>query len=271
MPPHGSLVLHSKKELCTLEGKKIKMRNPLEQFTISPLIRVYNNWLDLTITNSTIILIISLLAILIITKGTKNTKLIVNKWERAIEIFYLKIEEIVVEILGKSNMKYIPLIFSIFIFILFNNLIGLIPYSFTTTSHMAITFTFSLAIIIGVTFIGFRKYSYKFFTLFIPSGLNQGFIKILIPLIFCIELISYLTRIISLSVRLTANMMSGHTLLKIISNFGIQYTKALPILLILPFLFLIPVIILEFGVAIIQAYVFTMLTASYIKDGELLH
>lgn len=249
------------------------MFNPLEQFTIRPIIRIYNEWVDLTITNSTIMLLISVLIILLITKVSRNNKIIVNKWERFVEILYIKIEEIVVTMLpGKPNEKYIPLIVNIFLFILLNNLIGLIPYSFTTTSHMAITLTLSLSIIIGVTFIGFKKHSIGFFKLFIPSGLNQGFIRILIPLIFVIELISYLTRIISLSVRLTANMMSGHTLLKIIANFGLLYTAPLgTIFLIIPLIILIPVVLLELGVAVIQAYVFTMLTASYIKDAELLH
>lgn len=248
------------------------MFNPLEQFTITPLIRIYNDWIDLTVTNSTIMLLISVLTIVFITSSLNN-KIIVNKWSRFLELTYLAIEDIVTSMLpGKNNEKYIPLIINIFLFILLNNMIGLIPYSFTTTSHMAITLTLSLSIIIGVTFIGFKKHSIGFFKLFIPSGLNKGFIKLLIPLIFVIELISYLTRIISLSVRLTANMMSGHTLLKIIANFGLQYTFFYPYLLVLlPLVILLPVVILELGVAVIQAYVFTMLTASYIKDAEFLH
>lgn len=248
------------------------MYNPLEQFTITPLIRIYNDWIDFTISNSTIMLLISVLSILFLT-STINNNILGNKWSRFIELAYISLQDIVTSMLpGRKNEKYIPLIINIFFFILLNNLIGLIPYSFTTTSHIAITLTFSLSIIIGVTFLGFKKHSIGFFRLFIPSGLNKGFIKFLIPLIFIIELISYLTRIISLSVRLTANMMSGHTLLKIIANFGLQYTFFYPYFFVLiPFLILLPVVILELGVAIIQAYVFTMLTASYIKDAELLH
>ena len=245
------------------------MYNPLEQFTITPLIRIYNDWIDFSITNSTIMLLISVFSIFLLTTNALfNNKIIVNKWQRFIELSYKALQEIVVSILpGKSNEKYIPLIINIFYFILLNNIIGLIPYSFTTTSHMAITLTLSLAIIIGV-----KKHSLGFFNLFLPSGLNKGFIRILIPLIFLIEFISYFTRIISLSVRLTANMMSGHTLLKIIANFGLQYTSFYPyVFVLIPLLILIPVVILELGVAIIQAYVFTMLTASYIKDAELLH
>jgi len=248
------------------------MYNPLEQFAIVPVIRLYNDWLDLTVTNSTIMMLLSVLVIILISGG--NNKIIGNKWQRFIELAYVKVEEIVKDMCGKSGIKYIPFIFNIFIFILLQNVIGLIPYSFTTTSHIAITLTLSLSIIIGVTFIGFRKHSLGFFNLFIPSGLNTGFIRILIPLIFTIELISYLTRIISLSVRLTANMMSGHTLLKIIANFGVKATSPIYLVYLVPVisgLVLIPVVLLELGVAVIQAYVFAMLTASYIKDAELLH
>ena len=259
----------------------MKMYNPLEQFTVIPLIFVYNDWIDLTVTNSTIMMLISL--VVIIFAGKTNNKIVANKSQRFIELAYIKVEEIVnppkggviaggggviAGGVGNNQSKYIPLIINIFIFILLQNVLGLIPYSFTTTSHIAITLTFSLSIIIGVTFIGFRKHSLGFFNLFIPSGLNKGYIKFLIPLIFIIELISYFTRIISLSVRLTANMMSGHTLLKIIANFGLNYNFAI---CAVSAVVLIPVVLLELGVAVIQAYVFAMLTASYIKDAELLH
>jgi len=162
--------------------------------------------------------------------------------------------------------KYIPLIFSLFIFILFNNLIGLIPYSFTAPSHIIFTFSFSLSIIIGVTIIGFQIHKLSFFKLFVPHGLNQGFIKFLIPLIFSIEIISYLMRILSLSVRLTANLLSGHTLLKILSTFSFQFIVLFPYLFFLPLILIFAVYLLEIGVAFIQAYVFSLLTATYIKD-----
>ena len=151
------------------------MYNPLEQFTITPMIRIYNDWIDLTITNSTIMLLISVLTILLIT-SSYNNKIIVNKWQRFVELTFKAVQDIVVSILpGKSNEKYIPLIINIFIFILLQNVLGLIPYSFTTTSHIAITLTFSLSIIIGVTFIGFRKHSLGFFSYSCSYSVSQHF------------------------------------------------------------------------------------------------
>lgn len=256
------------------------MFTPLEQFKLNSIIRIYNNYIDLTITNSTIYMMIAILGIIILIYGSQknNNKIISNSYIKTIfEILYLKTEEIVNDILGKKYNKYIPFIYSLFLFILFNNVIGLIPYSFTTTSHIIVTLTMSLTIMIGLTLLGLYKHSYKFFTLFIPHGLNKGFTKYLIPLIFIIELISYLSRIISLSVRLAANLMSGHTLLKIIANTSITALTSIKsyllttIIIILPILLLCALFILETGVSIIQAYVFTLLTLTYIKDVELLH
>jgi ATP synthase subunit 6 len=248
------------------------MRTPLEQFLIKPIFRIYNNWIDLTITNSTIYLIISIFLILIIFNITfQNTKLIKARWGLVLEQSYLKIEEITKEMIPGVYKKYIPFIIAIFFFILTNNVIGLIPYSFTTTAHFIVTITMSLTIMIGVTIIGIVKHKHKFIFLFIPNGLNQGLIKLIIPFIFCIEILSYLIRVISLSVRLAANLISGHTLLKIIANFGLKYTISLPILMVIPVILLSAIYLLEIGVAIIQAYVFTLLTSTYIRDTELLH
>ena len=133
------------------------------------------------------------------------------------------------------------------------------------------TITMSLTIMIGVTLIGLTKHKLKFFYLFVPGGLNKGGLKYLIPFIFLIELVSYLIRVISLSVRLSANLISGHSLLKIIANFGLKYTISLPILMLLPLGLLSLIYLLEIAVSIIQAYVFTLLTTTYIKDTELLH
>lgn len=260
------------------------MFTPLEQFKLSPIIRIYNDYIDLTISNSTIYMIISVLSIIIFIWGSQknNYKLAFggnSYFKTFFEILYIKTEEIINDIIGKKFNNYIPLIFSLFLFILFNNIIGLIPYSFTTTSHIIVTLTMSLTIMIGLTLIGFYKHSYKFFNLFIPNGLNKGFTKFIIPLIFAIELISYLSRIISLSVRLAANLMSGHTLLKIIANTSVTAISSVKatfgfvssVLILLPIFLLCALFILETGVSIIQAYVFTLLTTTYIKDVELLH
>lgn len=251
----------------------------LEQFKIFPLIRIYNNWIDLTFTNSSLYILISISLIYFLTKisliAIRNRLILNNPFFTLIKILYLKIEEIILNLISNPliGSKYLPFIFTLFLFILMNNLIGLIPYSFTTTSHIIITLLFSLSIIIATTFIGIYKHNLlNFLGMFIPAGLNSGKIKFLIPLIFLIELISYIFRIVSLSVRLTANLLSGHTLLKILSSFGLKYTLFKPyLLLFIPVLILFFLFILEFAVSIIQAYVFTLLTIIYIKDAEFLH
>jgi ATP synthase subunit 6 len=239
----------------------MRIYSPLEEFNIYNIIRNYNKLYDITISNMTIYILINILIVLFIIY--RNRRIKNNKWNILIKIIYIKLEEMNKDFLRFT--KYIPFIFYIFIFILFNNLIGIIPYSFTTTSHFIITVTMSLSIIIGITIIGFYKHSLKFFNLFIPSGLT---IKAIIPLIFIIELISYLSRIVSLSVRLSTNMISGHILLHLISSFGIL----LPLIFsFIPILALFPFFILEIGVCIIQAYVFTLLTIAYIKDIYYIH
>jgi ATP synthase subunit 6 len=235
--------------------------SPLEEFKLYNIIRKTSVLYDLTISNMTIYILINIIIILFIIY--RNRRIRNNKWNILINIIYNKLREMNKDFLYFT--KFLPFISYLFIFILLNNLIGIIPYSFTTTSHFIITLTMSLSIIIGITIIGFYKHSYKFFNLFIPSGLT---IKAIIPLIFIIELISYLSRIVSLSVRLSTNMISGHILLHLISSFGIL----LPILFsFIPIILLFPFFILEIGVCIIQAYVFTLLTISYIKDVYYLH
>lgn len=252
----------------------IIMRTPLEQFKIIDILNIRNKYFDISITNSTIYMFLSIILIYLFIKGIYRDKNILgNKWQQLIELIYIKLEELIKEIIGEKNIRYFPFLFSLFLFILINNLIGMVPYSFTITSHFIVNLTLSLSIMIGVTLIGIYKYKFYFIKLFIPSGLgDQIFIKIMIPLIFCIEIISYLSRIFSLSVRLTANISAGHTLLKIIANFGIMYTYFYPyIIIVIPLVFLCGVFLLEIAVAFIQAYVFMLLTATYINDAENLH
>lgn len=284
------------------------MSSPLEQFIIRPIFYIdnkYLNILNIGISNSTIILIISLLVIILLfstvtfTSSPFSRRILIGRKGVIIMMIYKAIEGIARELMPKEYKKYIPTIVGLFIFVLVNNLIGLVPYGYTITSHIIVTITMSLTIILGVTIIGIIKHRLSFINLFIPSGLNQGGVKIILPLIFMIEVISYIIRIISLSVRLTANIMSGHTLLKIVSNFSLMGLKSslslftsfttlfsspilkssliivklliLLIVIILPTVIIGGIYILEIGVAIIQSYVFTLLTTSYLKDAELLH
>jgi F-type H+-transporting ATPase subunit a len=165
---------------------------------------------------------------------------------------------------------YFPFIYSLFIFILFNNLIGLIPYSFASTSHFILTFSLSFSVVLGATILGFQKHGLKFFSLFVPSGCPLG----LLPLLVLIEFISYLSRNVSLGLRLAANILSGHMLLSILSGFTYKIMTSgilFFILGLIPLAFIIAFSGLELAIAFIQAQVFVVLTCSYIKDGLDLH
>lgn len=254
------------------------MSSPLDQFLINRI------WY---ITNSQLYILISIFIIfyIFLSYFTYNTSTFLDRYNIIILNTYKILESIYRDILSndKRYSKYLPILISLFLFLLFNNVLGLIPYSFTITSHIIITITLSLSIVLGITILGFQIHRISFFKLFIPSGLNKGNIKYIIPLIFFIELLSYFIRIISLSVRLTANIMSGHTLLKIVSNFSLSlyqfffsqlhliYIIFTPIILFLPLFFISGIYLLEIAVAFIQSYVFTLLTLTYLKDIIYLH
>src|SRR5256714_11336161 len=165
---------------------------------------------------------------------------------------------------------FFPLIFSLFIYILTNNLIGMVPYSFAPTSHFIITFSISFVVVIGATILGFQIHALKFFSLFVPSGCPLA----LLPLLVLIEFISYLSRNVSLGLRLAANILSGHMLLSILSGFtyNIMTSGVLFFFLgLIPLAFIIAFSGLELAIAFIQAQVFVVLTSSYIKDALDLH
>lgn len=241
------------------------MFSPLEQFKVMPYIRAYDNVYDITISNYTYYIIISMIIGMYIMKNKRT--IISNRKEKIGELLYKNVESSIKDLLGDT--AYIPMAILIFLFILINNIIGLIPYSFTITSHIIYTFFLSTTIILGTTLLGIVKHKFKFIKLFIPSGIDTTTNMVyVIPLIFIIELISYISRVVSLSVRLTANMISGHLLMHIITNLGIHLSIWL---FFIPIFLIFPIYILEFGVCLIQSYVFTILTISYIKDVKYLH
>jgi F-type H+-transporting ATPase subunit a len=169
-----------------------------------------------------------------------------------------------------AGQMYFPFIYTLFVFILINNLVGMVPYSFTTTSHFLLTFSLSFSVVIGATILGFKEHQLKFFSLFVPAGCPLG----LLPVLVLIEFISYLTRNISLGLRLAANLFSGHMLLNILSGFTFNMMNSGIILFVvslLPLTFIIAFASLELAIAFIQAYVFVVLTCSYIKDSLELH
>jgi ATP synthase subunit 6 len=187
-------------------------------------------------------------------------------WQTFFEMVYETVSQLVYDNLNSEGEKYLPYIFTLFIFILFNNLIGLLPYSFTVTSHLIVTFTLSLSIFIGVIIVGFQRHKIQMLSIFLPANTSFFLALLLVP----IELISYIFKPISLGVRLFANLMAGHTLLKVIVGFSwsvLMLEDVLSIFHIVPLFILILLVGLELGVALIQSYVFIVLTCIYLNDS----
>jgi ATP synthase subunit 6 len=249
----------------------IKILSPLEQFQINSILGFNLSWFDISFTNSSLAIILACsIFYFLYTFSLTNATIIPNRWQSVIELIYEFVYFLIQEQIGNKGYTYFPFIFTLFIFILFCNLLGMIPYSFTATSHIVITFSLSLAIFIGVTILGFAKHGLHFFYLFVPSGVPL----FLLPLIVAIEFISYCTRGLSLGIRLTANMFAGHTLLKIISTFAWQMITAgglLALAGLAPVVLLFALTGLEIVIAVLQAYVFTVLTCSYLNDSIHLH
>jgi F-type H+-transporting ATPase subunit a len=257
-----------------LTNRQLQILSPLDQFEIRDIINLGflngNSILSLTNLGLYITLcVIILLSFSILT--TNSNKLISNNGSIAQESLYQTVHSIVTnQINTKQGQVYFPFIYTLFIFILLNNLIGMVPYSFASTSHFALTFSLSFTIVLGATILGFSKHGLKFFSLLVPAGCPVG----LLPLLVTIELISYLARNVSLGLRLAANITAGHMLLSILSGFVYNIMNSGIIFFILgliPLLFIIAFSGLELAIAFIQAQVFVVLTSSYIKDGLDLH
>ena len=240
--------------------------NPMQQFTvhrIGPEIKLAG--VDLSFTNASLFMVISASIILLfLFLGSKEKKIIPNKVQLIAEMFYTFVAKMISDTAGKKAKPYFPFIFSLFMFVLFCNMVGMLPYSFTVTSHIIVTLIMALFIFVAVTIIGFLKHGFKYLSIFVPSGVPT----ILLPLITIIEIISYLSRPVSLSVRLFANMMAGHTMLKVFGGFVVS----LGILGgWLPLSFSVALTGLEILVAFLQAYVFAILTCIYLNDALNLH
>ena len=251
-----------------------EIRSPLDQFEIRDILNleVLGGNLHLSLTNIGFYLIIgALITIILSLVATNYNKLVSNNWSIAQESLYVTIHNIVTnQINARSGQIYFPFIYTLFVFILINNLIGLVPYSFATTSHFILTFSISFTVVLGATILGFQKHGVHFFSLFVPAGCPLG----LLPLLVLIEFISYLSRNISLGLRLAANILSGHMLLSILSGFTYNIMSSGFIFFfvgLLPLAFIIAFSGLELGISFIQAQVFAVLTCSYIKDGLDLH
>jgi len=249
--------------------------SPLDQFEVRDLLSLDAPILasiHFSITNLGLYLSIAALITLALNILAVNyNKVVANKWSISQESMYATVHSIVLnQINDKKGQVYFPFIFALFIFILINNLIGMVPYSFASTSHFILTFSISFTVVLGATILGFIKHGLRFFSLFVPAGCPLG----LLPLLVLIEFISYLARNISLGLRLAANILSGHMLLNILSGFAYNIMTSSFVFFFLgliPLAFIIAFSGLELGIAFIQAQVFVVLTCSYIKDGLDLH
>ncbi len=234
--------------------------NPLEQFEIRTLIPVELNAVDLSFTNSAAFMVAAVVAASALMIGGVRTRAMVpGRWQMLAELSYSFIAQMLSDTVGKEGRAYFPFIFSLFMFILFGNMAGMLPYAFTFTSHLAVTFTMAAFIFLGVTLIAIAKHRLGFFRMFLPAGVPVFMAPLLIP----IEIISYLSRPVSLSVRLFANMMAGHTLLKVLGGFVVP----LGIFGIVPVAGLVAVTALELLIAFLQAYIFTILSCIYLSDA----
>ena len=240
--------------------------NPMQQFEvyrIGPEIKLGE--IDISFTNASLFMVISSITILLIFNlGTKKKSLIPNKIQLLAELSYTFIAKMISDTAGSKAKPYFAFIFSLFMFVLFCNMLGMIPYTFTVTSHIIVTFMLAAFIFIGVTIIGFIKHGVGYLKMFVPSGVPI----VLLPLIVVIEIISYLSRPISLSVRLFANMMAGHTMMKVFGGFVISLGIVGGWL---PLSFTVALTGLEILVAFLQAYVFAILTCIYLNDALNLH
>jgi len=195
--------------------------------------------------------------------SVRSRALVPGRWQLLAELSYSFIAKMLTDTVGKEGRPYFPFVFSIFMFVLFGNMLGMLPYTFTYTSHLAVTFAMAAFTFVMVTVIAIAKHGMKFFSFFLPHGVPIAMAPLLIP----IEIISYLSRPVSLSVRLFANMMAGHTLLKVLGGFVLP----LGIFGVVPVLGLVAVSGLELLIAFLQAYIFTILTCIYINDAVHLH
>jgi F-type H+-transporting ATPase subunit a len=248
---------------------------PLDQFEIRDFITVdipilFNMHLSITSINLYLFLALTIIMTLNIYINKYSLSFIYVSWKIIAESIYDTMFNVSVsQISEKKGQLYFPMIFTLFILILINNIIGLIPYNFSTTSHFLLAFSWSFSIVIGTVFLGVSIHKLKYLSLFVPQGCPLP----LLPLLVLIEIISFIARNISLGLRLAANVLAGHMLLFILSGFTFKIFKLsyYSLLGVLPLIFIIAFSYLELAIAFIQAQVFVVLSAGYIKDSLYLH
>ncbi len=239
--------------------------SPLKQFEIDPISNIEIGGYNISFTNSSLAMLITVLVITLFLTLTVNTRSIIpSRMQLISELMYNFVAQLLSDTVGNNGKKYFPLVFSLFMFVLIGNMVGMLPYQFTFTSHIIVTFALATLVFIMVTILGFINHGIKFFTFFVIPGVPIYMHVLLIP----IEVISYLSRPVSLSVRLFANMLAGHTLIKVFATFVVT----MPFFTgVLPLTFIVALTGLEILIAFLQAYVFAILTCLYINDAYHLH
>ncbi|MCL4131366.1 UNVERIFIED_CONTAM: hypothetical protein GTU68_060095 [Idotea baltica] len=236
---------------------------PLEQFEIIVVLPFNILGLDLSVTNSTLYLfLVSFFLYVIFKRGITSGNLIPNPVQRLAEIMYIFINNLVKQQSGIRGLQYFPILLLLFYLILLLNLVGLTPYGFTCTSQMCYTFTLGFSMFIGVVLIGLKVQKTNFINQFIPATTGP-----IVPLLVVIEIFSYCIRPFSLSIRLFANMLAGHTLLHILASFGMSMLKIDVLLALIMAFPIIAICVLEFGIAFLQAYVFVVLVCIYLNES----
>ncbi len=246
----------------------VSKENPLNQFLIDRIVPIHIGGVDASFTNSALLMIIAAgLITLLIVGATWRAALVPGRLQSISEMLYEFIAKMIDDNVGHEGLRYFPFIFTLFMFILFGNLLGMIPYSFTFTSHIIVTFGMSIVIFVGVTFIGLWRHGLHFLKLFVPHGVPIGLLAVVVP----IEVLSYFIRPMTLSIRLFANMMAGHTMLAIFAGFVAPLGAFYLVPGLLPIALDVALIFLELLVAVLQAYVFAILTTLYLAEAIHLH
>jgi F-type H+-transporting ATPase subunit a len=239
--------------------------DPIHQFKIFPLIDWSAGGYNLAFTNSSFWMLVSTVLVLgFLGMAASRASLIPNRIQSLGEMSYTFISDMVRSTAGEEGLKFFPFVFTLFFFILGANIVGMFPYAFTTTSHIAVTGALAVVVILIVVGYGIYKNGLGFFGLFAPHGVPLPVMFFLVP----IEIISFLARPITLGMRLFANMLAGHIMLKLLAIFVVMLASAgLTAVAWVPYVLLIPITALEFLVAFLQAYVFALLTCVYLKDA----
>lgn len=243
------------------------MASPVEQFKVTPIFPTVAPEAEIpfyAVTNSTLAMVAAVvLSTVFFWYTTRKRAMVPGRWQSVGEMVFEFVANMIRDNVGKEGMKYFPFVFTLFMFVFIGNMLGMLPYSFTFTSHILVTASLAVFIFIAVTIIGFARHGTHFFRMFFPHGAPIATAPILIP----IEVISYLSRPFSLSVRLFANMTVGHIMLKVLAGFVV----AMGVFGVVPFVVVAGITVLEFFIGALQAYVFTILTCIYLNDAINMH